>query len=154
MITALTFGLLIVGFGLLVVPAHARARRRLGSGGVGALASAFLVALVFGSFLGLALGFAFLTTVALAMVMLRVARAVNSRPVQCGAEGLVGHVAIVRRPLDPLGEVAVDGELWRARRSWADEDEPVPAEGDAVVIDRVHGLTLCVRHAEPWEVES
>jgi membrane-bound serine protease (ClpP class) len=121
---------------------------------VGALVAAFLVALVFKTFLGLALALACVTTVTVAIVMLRAARAVARRPMRCGAEGLVGHVAIVRRPLDPLGEVAVDGELWRARRSWADEDEPVPAEGDAVVIDRVRGLTLCVRYAEPWEVES
>jgi membrane protein implicated in regulation of membrane protease activity len=153
MIAALTFGLLVLSFGLLIVPARASARGRLRRGGLGALVAAFLVALVFGTFLGLALGLGFLTTVALAIVMIRVARAVGNRPVRCGAEGLVGHVGVVRRSLDPLGEVAVGGELWRARRSWADEDEPMPAEGDAVVIDRVHGLTLCVRPAEPWEVE-
>src|SRR3954454_10738636 len=46
-----------------------------------------------------------------------------------GAEGLVGGVGVVRRPLDPTGQIALDGALWRARRSWADEDEPPPAEG-------------------------
>jgi membrane protein implicated in regulation of membrane protease activity len=77
----------------------------------------------------------------------------SRRRVDCGAEGLVGQVGVVRRSLDPLGHVAVDGELWRARRSWADADEPPPGEGDAVVVDRVDGLTLSVRRAEVWEVE-
>ena len=71
------------------------------------------------------------TAAALALVTLREARAVSRRQAQCGAEGLIGHVGVVRRPLDPLGQVAVDGELWRARRSWADEDEPPPARGRA-----------------------
>jgi membrane-bound serine protease (ClpP class) len=75
------------------------------------------------------------------------------RRVDCGAEGLVGHVGVVRRPLDPLGIIAVDGELWRARRSWAEEDAPPPHEGEPVVVECVHGLTLSVRRAEVWEVE-
>ncbi|HET9739012.1 MAG TPA: NfeD family protein, partial [Solirubrobacteraceae bacterium] len=32
--------------------------------------------------------------------------------------GLVGRMGVVRRPLDPVGTVSVDGELWRARRAW------------------------------------
>jgi membrane protein implicated in regulation of membrane protease activity len=60
---------------------------------------------------------------------------------------------VVRRSLDPLGQVAVDGELWRARRSWAEAEVPPPGEGEAVVVDRVEGLTLSVRRAEVWEVE-
>ena len=154
MIAGLTFGLVVLSLGLLIAPAHPGARRRFKSAGMGALTAALVLSLVFGGVLGLALGLGYVAAVVFGVVMLRVARAAGRRPVQCGAEGLVGRVGIVRRPLDPLGEVAVDGELWRARRSWADEDEPVPSEGDAVVIDRVRGLTLCVRHAEPWEVES
>lgn len=92
------------------------------------------------------------TTAALAVFALREARAVSRRQAQCGAEGLIGRVGIVRRAIDPLGDVAVDGELWRARRAWASEDEPAPAEGERVVVDSVHGLTLLVRRAEEWEV--
>ena len=84
---------------------------------------------------------------------MRKALAASRRRARCGAEGLVGHVGVVRLPLDPLGHVLVDGELWRARRSWAEEDEPPPAAGEAVVVDRVQGLTLSVRRAEEWEVE-
>jgi membrane protein implicated in regulation of membrane protease activity len=90
----------------------------------------------------------------LGVVAVRKAHAASHRRVDCGAEGLVGHVGVVRRPRDPLGHIAVDGELWRARRSWAEEDEPPPREGDAVVVDRVEGLTLSVRRAEVWEVEQ
>jgi membrane-bound serine protease (ClpP class) len=101
--------------------------------------------------LGAALALA--VAAALTLVALREARAISRRQAQCGAEGLIGRVGIVRRPIDPLGDVAVDGELWRARRAWAFEDEKPPGEGDPVVVDSVHGLTLLVRRAEAWEVE-
>jgi membrane protein implicated in regulation of membrane protease activity len=95
-----------------------------------------------------------LATVAmLALIALREARSISRRQVQSGAEGLIGHVGIVHRTIDPMGDVAVDGELWRARRAWATEGEPPPAEGDQVVVDSVHGLTLLVRRADEWEVE-
>jgi len=45
----------------------------------------------------------------------------------------------------------VDGALWQARRSMADEDG-VLAAGDQIVVERVSGLTLAVRRAEDWEV--
>jgi membrane-bound serine protease (ClpP class) len=90
---------------------------------------------------------------ALALFTLREARAARRRRTHCGAEGLIGRVGMVRRPIDPLGDVAVDGELWRARRAWASEDEPPPGKGDRVVVHSVHGLTLLVRRAEDWEVE-
>jgi membrane protein implicated in regulation of membrane protease activity len=138
-----------------MAPARRGAARRLRRAGWVALIAALLLApLQFGGLLWLALGLAFLVAVVtLTFVIVRPAWAATCRPVQCGAEGLVGHVGIVRRSLDPQGEVAVGGELWRARRSWAEEDQPAPAEGDAVVIEAVHGLTLQVRQAEPWEVE-
>jgi membrane-bound serine protease (ClpP class) len=88
------------------------------------------------------------------VVAVRRTVAAGRQRVQCGPEALVGHIGVVRRPLDPVGQILVDGELWRARRSWAEEDEPPPREGDPVVIDRVQGLTLSVRRAEIWEVEQ
>jgi len=44
-----------------------------------------------------------------------------------------------------------DGALWRARRSWEDDDHAL-AVGDHVVVERVHGLTLSVRRADEWEL--
>ena len=46
----------------------------------------------------------------------------------------------------------VSGELWHARQSALDDDEPALAEGEKVVVERVNGLTLTVRRAEEWEV--
>jgi membrane protein implicated in regulation of membrane protease activity len=46
--------------------------------------------------------------------------------------------------------VFVDGAIWSARLSWADQPAEL-AKGDSVVVERVSGLTLSVRRAEEWE---
>ena len=51
----------------------------------------------------------------------------------------VGQVGVVRRALDPEGQVMIDGELWRAVAA----DGPVPA-GEAVEVAKMDGLTLTV----------
>ena len=52
----------------------------------------------------------------------------------------------------PVGTVQLDGALWRARM-WELEEEGAPlAEGSAVVVESIDGLTLTVRPAEEWEV--
>ena len=51
----------------------------------------------------------------------------------------------------PVGQVLIDGALWRARLWELEEDAPV-AEGSAVVVESVDGLTLTVRPAEEWEM--
>ena len=147
----------VLGAGLVLAEAHLPTHGVLGLMGVGALIAGIALAaveslaiLVLALLLGASLAAA---ACGLAIVAVRKAWIASRRRVDCGAEGLVGHVGVVRRSLDPLGHVAVGGELWRARRSWAEADEPPPAEGDAVVVDRVDGLTLLVRRAEVWEVE-
>jgi membrane-bound ClpP family serine protease len=154
----LTLALLFLGLALLVVEAHVPTYGLLGTGGVAAIGGGIALAVVTsgGSF-WLALGIVLPLAAAAALggfAMMRKALAAGHRRARCGAEELVGHVGVVRRSLDPLGHVAIDGELWRARRSWAEEDEPPPAEGEPVVVDRVQGLTLSVRRAELWEVEQ
>jgi membrane-bound ClpP family serine protease len=67
-----------------------------------------------------------------------------------GREALTGSRGVVRRWENGNGQVFVDGGLWRARPSWPDSDERLTA-GDAVVVERVNGLTLAVRRAEEWE---
>ena len=67
-----------------------------------------------------------------------------------GREALAGRCGVVRRWQNGDGQVFVDGALWRARPSWPDSEEELTA-GDAVVVERVTGLTLAVRRAEEWE---
>jgi membrane-bound serine protease (ClpP class) len=61
-----------------------------------------------------------------------------------GVAGMVGQTCVVRTPLDPEGQVQVEGELWRA----VAQDGPVPA-GERVQILGVEGLTLRVARAAP-----
>ena len=77
-------------------------------------------------------------------------RALQARraPVRSGYEELVGREAEVREPLDPVGQVFIDGALWRARTGGG--NGRVRA-GDRVTVEAVEGLTLIVRArgAEP-----
>jgi membrane-bound ClpP family serine protease len=149
--------LLVVGLGLLVAEAHLPTYGVLGTAGTAAVVGGIVLAVVeSGGSLALALGLTLpiaVATLAFVVVAVRKALAASRRRASCGADGLIGHVGVVRMPLEPLGHVFVDGELWRARRSWAEEDEPPPAAGESVVVDHVQGLTLSVRRAETWEVE-
>jgi membrane-bound serine protease (ClpP class) len=79
----------------------------------------------------------------------RAARA-RAAPPRSAVQDLVGATARVRTPLDPEGQVFVDGALWHARLD--PEHQPqlgVPA-GRTVRVDGVRGLTLIV-HPEPEE---
>ena len=68
---------------------------------------------------------------------LRLARGRSS----VGAETLVGREAVVVRALDLEGQVAIDGERWKAR-----SETPV-AVNAKVVIESIDRLTLKVRPA-------
>jgi membrane-bound serine protease (ClpP class) len=155
--TVLSVALLFLGLGLLVAEAHLPTFGLVGSAGVAAMATGLVLALVgAGGSLALALGLALPVAagaLALGAVTIGRVRVSARRRARCGAEGLVGRVGVVRRPLDPQGQVLVDGALWQARRSWVEEDDAPPAEGEPVVVDQVNGLTLRVRRAELWEVE-
>ncbi len=149
----LGIALLGIGAGLLIAEAHVPSFGALGIGGVIALVAGAALA-VDGSGGGTALVVAIAVVVALASLALLVviARATitAARPrARTGAEGLVGHVGVVRSTLAPVGQVFVDGALWRAKPCLA-EDLNV---GDQVVVDRVQGLVLSVRRAEEWELE-
>jgi membrane-bound ClpP family serine protease len=149
----LGIALLGLGAGLLIAEAHVPSFGALGIGGVIALVAGAALA-VDGSGGGTALVVAIAAIVALASVALLVviARAalIAARPrARTGAEALVGHVGVVRSTLAPVGQVFVDGALWRAKPCLA-EDLDV---GDQVVVDRVQGLVLSVRRAEEWELE-
>jgi membrane-bound serine protease (ClpP class) len=153
--TGLIVALVVLAAVLVVAEAHLPTYGALGFAGIASFVAA--IVLLAGSVsVALAIGVGLPVGVAAAgagIVVVRKALAVKGQRVRCGAEGLVGHIGVVRRPLDPLGQVFVDGELWRARRSWVDDDEPPPREGEPVLVERVQGLTLSVRRAEEWEAE-
>ena len=152
--TALTVALLVTGAALLVAEAHMASYGVLGVAGVCALAAGAVLAvdasggsvlLALALAIPVALGLTALTLVAARQVL----RTTRRRPAT-GAAGLVGRIGVVRRSVEPVGDVMIEGELWRARTSWT--DEPAPREGEHVVVEQVHGLTLSVRRAEEWEV--
>jgi len=78
------------------------------------------------------------------LTMFAVSKAVAARhgPVSTGWEEMLGKEGVVRVPLEPVGQVFVQGALWRARLE--DEDAAAPHVGDRVRVDSVDGLTLGV----------
>ena len=61
------------------------------------------------------------------------------RKVATGKEDIIGRTAVVRTKLDPVGEVFVEDELWKAE---IDKGTAEPEE--EVVITKVDGLKLYV----------
>ena len=147
--TALIFALLVLGSALLVAEAHLPTYGALGLTGIGAIVAGMVIAVVeSGGSVALALALALplaVATVAVLVIAVRKALAVGRRRARCGADELVGHVGVVRRPLDPLGHISIDGELWRARPYAGGADLPV---GTDVVVARVEGATLHVYASE------
>ena len=148
--TAVIVALVVLGASLLIAEAHVVSYGLLGIGGVAALATAGVLAveaLGGSALLGLAIMLPAVALAAWALVIVaRKALAIRGRRPRSGAEQLIGRVGVVRR-----GDVFVDGELWRARRSFGDEPHALD-EGEQVVVEQVRGLTLSVRRAEEWEV--
>jgi membrane-bound ClpP family serine protease len=156
--TTLGVALLMIGAIVIVAEAHVSTLGILGGPGLIALGVGAVLA-VSGLGGGIALGVAIaLVLVALGAVALTVTLrkgvAVRRRRIRTGAEGLIGHIGVVRSWAEPTGRVLLDGALWRAQRSLID-DEPVELHaGDRVVVDRLTGLTLSVRRAEDWELTA
>jgi membrane-bound serine protease (ClpP class) len=71
----------------------------------------------------------------------KIIRAHRDEPVRTGWEELMGKDADVREPLDPVGQIWIEGALWKARAS--DEDAPI-AIGTRVRVESIDGLTLVV----------
>jgi membrane-bound serine protease (ClpP class) len=153
--TALVVALLVTGASLLIAEAHVTSYGVLGAAGLAALGGAGVLAVASaGGSVVLALSLVLPVIAVLALfgvVVGHKALAVARRRAGGGADGLIGRIGVVRREVSPLGDVFVDGELWRARRSWADDGLALE-EGQHIVVERVEGLTLSVRRAEEWEV--
>jgi membrane-bound ClpP family serine protease len=154
--TALGVSLLVIGAIVVVVEAHVPTLGILGGPGVVAMGAGAVLA-VSGLGGGLALGLvAALLVVAagigLMAVSLRKALPTRRRRVSAGAEGMIGHIGIVRSWSEPTGKVLVDGALWQACHGWGDDEHAELHEGDRVVVEQLSGLTLRVRAAEEWEL--
>ena len=149
--------LVLVGAALMVAEAHLPSHGVLGVGAATALTAGVVLAL---SGAGAASGAVVVSGVAVGLVALALAwlllvKSLTARrlAVRSGLRALAGRVATVRSVPAPIGQVQLDGALWRARM-WELEEEGVPvAEGSAVVVESIDGLTLTVRPAEEWEVQ-
>jgi membrane-bound ClpP family serine protease len=147
--------LLLLGAALAAAELHVPSHGALG--GSAAVAAAGGIALVIGG-AGFGLAAALAGGLALGLVgavyvwvVLSKALIASHRRVRSGAEALIGRVGEVRATPAPLGQVFLDGALWRARL-WAGDEEESLQRGDPIVVERVDGLTLTVRRAEEWEV--
>ena len=146
--------LLILGAALLVAEAHVPAGYLGAAGGISlALGAALAIAAAGGGvvlIIPVVVGAAAISALWL-LVATRKALVAQAGRARSGSEALSGHLGTVRNWAGDAGQVLVDGALWRAKRSWADEDGALTA-GDQIVVERVSGLTLAVRRAEDWEV--
>ena len=155
--TALGFALLLAGAALVVAEAHVPGGVLGAVGGAALIAGGVLVIAALGGGVaiavpvGLALG---LGAGGWALVAARTAGAARRTRVRAGAEGLCGRVGVVRSWEEPAGQVFVDGALWRARLDWSPPESEALHAGDPVVVERVSGLTLCVRRADEWELSA
>jgi membrane-bound serine protease (ClpP class) len=151
----LALGVVLIGAAIILALAEAH----VSTGGL--IAGAGVVALVCGVvLLSAAAGLGALAAIAIGVVALaagmtglyvlgRSLLSVRSLRPRSGPEAMVGHVGVIRvGPSAP--RVYVDGSLWRAIPSILDEGDLL--DGDRVVVERVTGLTLGVRHAEEWEL--
>jgi membrane-bound serine protease (ClpP class) len=157
---ALGIALLVAALALFVAEAHAPVGGALGGVGAVALAAGAWLAIT-GAGGGMAL--AVPVAIAAGLVSAGFVALVASKTLQAmrlrassGSESLVGRTGEVRAALGagrPSGQVFVDGALWRAEPASEYESGEALDAGDRVVVERVRGLTLCVRKAEEWELE-
>ena len=148
--------LVVVGAALMVAEAHLPSHGALGTGAAAALTAGVVLALSSAGARGRRRGGGGRHRRAddTGACVVAVAEVADRTPhgVRSGPQALAGRVATVRTVPAPVGQVQLDGALWRARM-WELEGEGVPvAEGSAVVVESIDGLTLTVRPAEEWEV--
>lgn len=150
--------LLVLGVALLVAEAHVVSYGALGLAGITALVAGSVFALsAAGASLAVLVAVAVVISAAAAAgltLLVRSGVTATRRRVSTGREALIGHVGVLRDTPHPVGHVLVDGTLWNARASCLHDDDPPLEPGEPVVIESIKGLTLTVRRAEQWEIES
>jgi membrane-bound serine protease (ClpP class) len=141
--------LLILGFVMIVAEVHLPTHGILGVAGVISLAVSGLLL-----YSGTNSAFELSPAVAIAVAVVlgggmafAAQRAIAARrlPKHTGWEELVGAVAEVRQPLDPAGQVFVNGALWRAVATEPNGAGRALGPGSRVRVESVEGLTLNVK---------
>jgi membrane-bound serine protease (ClpP class) len=140
--------LLVLGVAMIVAEAHLPTHGILGASGVAALiasglllydtnTSAFEISPVVVVIVGLLLG---------GLLALAIQKAVQARrePKRTGWEEMIGAIGEVRERLDPVGQVFVQGALWRAELMDGHGDRRELDRGSRVRVESVEGLTLHV----------
>jgi len=157
--TALGVTLLVMAVVLLLAEAHLSTGGLIGAcASVAAIGGIVLLALAVGAgavaVLIIALCVAAASISGLLFIRRRALGPLRVRP-RTGREALVGHVGVVRCSdgLPGQAQVFLDGSLWRAEPSPVHHEAEL-YDGERVVVERVNGLTLCVRKAEEWELSS
>jgi membrane-bound serine protease (ClpP class) len=140
--------LLVAGIALIVAEAHLPTHGIMGAAGVGALVvSGLLLYDTDSEALEISVPVVIVTGLLLgAFIAFAVQRSVLAHrgPARTGWEELIGEVGEVRVPLAPVGQVFVEGALWRARP--VDEGTTLD-RGYRVRVESVDGLTLLVKPA-------
>jgi membrane-bound serine protease (ClpP class) len=170
-VTAAGVLLLVFGVAMIIAEAHLPTHGILGASGVAALiasglvlydtnTSTFEISPLVVIIAGLVMG-GFLT--------FAVERTIRARrlPSRTGWEEMVGAVGEVRDPLNPIGQIFVEGALWRAELAPAHDgsgnaaaepagDGRAIGRGSRVWVESVDGLTLRVRplNGEPDAAED
>ena len=156
-VTAAGIVLLFVGVGLLVAETQLPTGGLMGVVGVVALAVSGLLLYDtdsegFGISPPLVIAVAIIAGLAIVFVSRKVMEARRGK-VHTGFEELVGLEGDVRVPVDPVGQVFIQGALWRAEPVDDLEGEAI-ASGARVRVEAVEGLTLRVRPADETEPKA
>lgn len=159
-VTAAGIALLVLGLGMIVAETQLPTGGVLG--GVGVLGLALGGLLLFDTEPGFGINPAVVIAAAvfiggLLVFAIHKVREAHRGKVHTGWEELIGFEGDVRQPIDPVGQVWVDGGLWRATpaEGAADGDtRRLRERGVRVRVEAVEGLTLRVRPLESDEKED
>ena len=151
-VTLIGIALLVLAVGLMIAEAHLPTGGLLGVAGVVSLIAAGLLLFdtdsdEFGVSPPVVIAIAVVLGAGLMLIVAKVV-ATRDNPPLAGSEELIGAEAVVRTPLDPIGQVFLEGALWRGRV----RPEQAPIEpGDRVTVESIDGLTLHVSRAAARE---